>query len=52
MLNDGYELNDKRTVKMLTAGVRDFGDLPEIIKRYKTRNTKSFYNHRKQKPAH
>lgn len=38
MKNDGYELNDKRTPKMLPEGGRDFGDLQEIVEKYRTRN--------------
>jgi type I restriction enzyme M protein len=38
MRNDGYELNDKRTEKFLPNGSRDFGDLHDIIVRYRSRN--------------
>jgi type I restriction enzyme M protein len=38
MKSDGYELNDKRTEKMSAGGSRDYGDLHDIIAKYKTRN--------------
>ncbi len=34
MKNDGYELNDKRTEKTKEGGVRDYGDLQDIVERY------------------
>jgi type I restriction enzyme M protein len=38
MKNDGYELNDKRTEKFKEGGVRDFGDLQDIVAKYRVRN--------------
>lgn len=39
MKNDGYELNDRRAEKFKEVGARDFGDLHDIILKYKNRNT-------------
>jgi len=38
MKNDGYELNDKRTEKYKEGGVRDYGDLQDIVTRYRNRD--------------
>lgn len=38
MKSDGYELNDKRTEKYMEDGVRDYGDLQDIVARYHSRN--------------
>lgn len=38
MKNDGYELNDKRNERFKEGGVRDYGDLQDIITKYRSRN--------------
>jgi type I restriction enzyme M protein len=38
MKSDGYELNDKRTEKYNEGGARDYGDLRDIVARYRSRN--------------
>lgn len=38
MKDDGYELNDRRAEKFKEGGVRDFGDLQDIITKYRNRN--------------
>jgi len=38
MERDGYELNDKRTPLTKENGIRDFGDLQDIVIKFKTRN--------------
>jgi type I restriction enzyme M protein len=38
MKNDGYELNDRRAEKFKEGGARDFGDLQDIITKYRNRN--------------
>lgn len=40
MESDGYDLSDKRTPKTKEDGVRDFGDLQEIVVEYKQRETR------------
>jgi type I restriction enzyme M protein len=44
MKSDGYELNDKRTEKTTVTGVRDFGDLQDIIEKYRNRNIETDIN--------
>ncbi|MBL7839640.1 MAG: N-6 DNA methylase [Cyclobacteriaceae bacterium] len=41
MNNDGYELNDKRSEKFKEGGVRDYGDLQDIVTKYRNRNTEN-----------
>ncbi|HYF68754.1 MAG TPA: N-6 DNA methylase [Ohtaekwangia sp.] len=41
MKNDGYELNDKRSEKFKEGGIRDYGDLQDIVSRYRNRNPKT-----------
>lgn len=38
MKDDGYELNDRRAEKFKEGGARDFGDLQDIITKYRSRN--------------
>lgn len=38
MKDDGYELNDRRAEKFKEGGARDFGDLQDIIAKYRSRN--------------
>lgn len=38
MKDDGYELNDRRAEKFKEGGARDFGDLQDIIAKYRNRN--------------
>lgn len=38
MKDDGYELNDRRAEKFKEGGARDFGDLQDIITKYRGRN--------------
>lgn len=38
MKDDGYELNDKRNEKYKDGGIRDYGNLQDIITKYKKRN--------------
>ncbi|TPE43345.1 class I SAM-dependent DNA methyltransferase [Pontibacter mangrovi] len=38
MKDDGYELNDRRTEKFKNGGVRDYGDLQDIVAKYRKRN--------------
>jgi type I restriction enzyme M protein len=38
MKDDGYELNDRRAEKYKEGGVRDYGDLQDIISKYRNRN--------------
>ncbi|WP_158826564.1 type I restriction-modification system subunit M [Mucilaginibacter lacusdianchii] len=40
MKSDGYELNDRRAEKYKEGGIRDFGDLQDIIVKYRGRNPK------------
>jgi len=40
MKNDGYELNDKRSEKY-KEGIRDYGDLHDIITKYKNRDNQT-----------
>lgn len=40
MKSDGYVLNDKRGELIKEGGVRDYGDLQDIIARYKSRDPK------------
>ena len=44
MISDGYELNDKRTPITKEGRVRDYGDLQDIIERYKNRNTEDNFD--------
>ena len=37
MKNDGYELNDKRSEKFNEEGIRDYGDLQDIVTKYLNR---------------
>lgn len=39
MESDGYELNDKRAPLTKEGRVRDYGDLQDIVERYKNRNS-------------
>ncbi|TYB76461.1 type I restriction-modification system subunit M [Bizionia myxarmorum] len=39
MEKDGYELNDKRAPLMKEGRLRDYGDLQDIVHRYKNRNS-------------
>lgn len=39
MESDGYELNDKRVPLTKEGKVRDYGDLQDIVERYKNRNS-------------
>jgi len=48
MESDGYTLDDKRAKLKLKDGTDDYGDLQDIIKGYKTRNSKKV-NDRKSK---
>ena len=41
MKSDGYELNDKRGELFKDGGIRDYGDLQDIITKYKSRNPRS-----------
>jgi type I restriction enzyme M protein len=41
MENDGYELNDKRSEKYKEGGIRDYGDLQDIVAKFKKRNPES-----------
>lgn len=38
MKDDSYELNDRRAEKYKDGGIRDYGDLQDIIEKYKSRN--------------
>lgn len=38
MKDDGYELNDRRAEKYKEGGVRDYGDLQNIVTKYRNRN--------------
>lgn len=38
MKDDGYELNDRRAEKYKNGEVRDFGDLQDIVVKYRSRN--------------
>ncbi len=38
MKDDGYELNDKRSEKYKDGGIRDYGDLQDIVLKFKSRN--------------
>jgi len=38
MKNDGYELNDRRPEKYKDGDIRDYGDLHDIIDKYRNRN--------------
>lgn len=38
MKDDGYELNDRRAEKYKDGGVRDYGDLQDIVVKYRNRN--------------
>ncbi|MEZ4805373.1 MAG: N-6 DNA methylase, partial [Bacteroidia bacterium] len=38
MKDDGYELNDRRAEKYKDGGVRDYGDLQDIVTKYRSRN--------------
>jgi type I restriction enzyme M protein len=44
MKDDGYELNDRRAEKYIEGGVRDFGDLQNIVVKYKNRNPEADNN--------
>jgi len=48
MKNDGYELSDKRTEKFKEGGVRDFGDLQDIIAKFRARHSSSDNDRRAQ----
>jgi len=38
MKEDGYELNDRRAEKFKEGGIRDYGDLQDIVVKYRSRN--------------
>lgn len=41
MKDDSYELNDKRSEKFKEGGIRDYGDLQDIVAKYRNRNTEN-----------
>lgn len=41
MKDDGYELNDRRAEKYKDGGIRDYGDLQDIVAKYRSRNPKT-----------
>ncbi|WP_316834466.1 N-6 DNA methylase [Pedobacter nutrimenti] len=44
MKDDGYELNDRRAEKFKDGGIRNYGDLQDLVSKYRSRNTATHTN--------